>query len=117
MSAPDPALDDLVVANHILYAEGVVDGFGHISVRHGERGDRFLLARSMAPALVAPGDIMEFDLDGSVQGGDTRAPYLERFIHGAIYKTRPDVMAVVHAHTPSVVTVSVTDIPLRPVII
>jgi HCOMODA/2-hydroxy-3-carboxy-muconic semialdehyde decarboxylase len=116
VSAPDPALvDDLVVANHILYAEGVVDGFGHISARHGERGDRFLLARSMAPALVARGDIMEFDLDGNVQGGDARAPYLERFIHGAIYKTRPDVMAVVHSHSPSVIPFGVTGGTLRPI--
>jgi HCOMODA/2-hydroxy-3-carboxy-muconic semialdehyde decarboxylase len=112
----DPALlDDLVVANHILYAEGVVDGFGHVSARHPERPDRFLLSRSMAPALVAAGDIMEFDLDGNATGGDTRAPYLERFIHGAIYKARPDVAAVVHSHSPSVIPFGVTGGALRPV--
>jgi len=116
VSAPGPALvDDLVVANHILYAEGVVDGFGHVSSRHPARPDRFLLARSMAPALVAAGDIMEFDLDGNVQGGDARAPYLERFIHGAIYKARPDVHAVVHSHSPSVIPFGVTGGALRPV--
>ncbi len=116
MSAPEPALvDDLVVANHILYAEGVVDGFGHISARHDGRPDRFLLARSMAPALVTAGDIMEFDLDGNAMGGDTRTPYLERFIHGAIYAGRPDVMAVVHSHSPSVIPFGVTGASLRPV--
>ena len=116
MSAPDPALvDDLVVANHILYAEGVVDGFGHISVRHGERADRFLLARSMAPALVAAGDIMEFDLDGNVQGGDTRAPYLERFIHGEVYRVRPDVTAIVHSHAPPVIPFAASSVGLRPI--
>ena len=116
VGAPDPALvDDLVVANHILYAEGVVDGFGHISARHPERPDRFLLARSMAPALVEAGDIMEFDLDGNVTGGDTRRPYLERFIHGAIFKARPDVTAVVHSHSPSVIPFGVTGGALRPI--
>jgi len=115
VSAPDPTLvDDLVVANHILYAEGVVDGFGHISARHPGRPDRFLLARSMAPALVTAADIMEFDLDGNAAGGDARRPYLERFIHGAIYKARVDVHAVVHSHSPSVIPFGVTGGSLRP---
>jgi len=115
VSAADPTLvDDLVVANHILYAEGVVDGFGHISARHPGRPDRFLLARSMAPALVAAADIMEFDLDGNAAGGDARRPYLERFIHGAIYKARADVHAVVHSHSPSVIPFGVTGGSLRP---
>jgi len=115
VSAADPTLvDDLVVANHILYAEGVVDGFGHISARHPGRPDRFLLARSMAPALVTAADIMEFDLDGNAAGGDARRPYLERFIHGAIYKARADVHAVVHSHSPSVIPFGVTGGSLRP---
>jgi len=115
VSAPDPTLvDDLVVANHILYAEGVVDGFGHISARHPGRPDRFLLARSMAPALVTAADIMEFDLDGNAAGGDARRPYLERFIHGAIYKARADIHAVVHSHSPSVIPFGVTGSSLRP---
>ena len=114
--AADPQLvDDLVVANHILYAEGVVDGFGHISARDRERPDRFLLARSTAPALVEAGDIMAFDLDGNTMDGDTRAPYLERFIHGAIYKARADVNAVVHSHSPSVIPFGVTGGALRPI--
>ena len=114
--APGETLvDDLVVANHILYAEGVVDGFGHVSTRHPERPDRFLLARSMAPALVAAGDLMEFDLDGNATGGDARTPYVERFIHGAIYKARRDVTAVVHSHSPSVIPFGVTGGALRPI--
>ena len=116
VSTADPALvDDLVVANRILYAEGVVDGFGHISARHPGHANRFLLARSMAPALVEAGDIMEFDLDGNAAGGDTRRPYLERFIHGAIYKARPDVTSVVHSHSPSVIPFGVTGGSLRPI--
>jgi ribulose-5-phosphate 4-epimerase/fuculose-1-phosphate aldolase len=107
---------ELVDANHILFDQGVVDGFGHVSARHPERPDRFLLARSMAPALVAEKDVLEFDLDGNpvVPGGP--APYLERFIHGEIYRKRPDVMSVVHSHSPSVVPFSVvTGIKLQPV--
>jgi ribulose-5-phosphate 4-epimerase/fuculose-1-phosphate aldolase len=96
----DPALRlELVVANHILAAEGVVDGFGHVSIR--EQPGYFLLARSMAPSLVTLNDILTFDLDGAVCGGDTRAPYLERFIHAAIYRARPDVCAIVHSHSPA----------------
>ena len=107
---------ELVDANHILFDQGVVDGFGHVSARHPERPDRFLLARSMAPALVTEKDVLEFDLDGNpvIPGGP--APYLERFIHGEIYRKRQDVMSVVHSHSPSVVPFSVvTGIKLQPV--
>ncbi len=80
---PDPGLvADLVTANHILYDQHVVDAFGHVSVRHDKRRDRFLLARSMAPALVTAADILEFDLDGNPLDAGGRAVYLERFIHG-----------------------------------
>lgn len=115
MTSPDPALlADLAIANHILYDQGVVDAFGHVSVRHDQHADRFLLARNMAPALVEADDIVEFDLDGNALNGDTRKVYLERFIHGEIYRARPDVMAVVHSHSPSVVPFSVSkDAPLR----
>ncbi|MDB5750038.1 MAG: HCOMODA/2-hydroxy-3-carboxy-muconic semialdehyde decarboxylase [Ramlibacter sp.] len=101
-------LQQLVDANHILFHQGVLDAFGHVSVRSETRPDRFLLARNMAPALVAPDDIIEFELDGApVDAGDRRV-YLERFIHGSIYRARPDVMAVVHSHSPSVVPFSVS---------
>jgi len=107
---------ELVDANHILFDQGVVDGFGHVSVRHPERRDRFLLARSMAPALVTEKDILEYDLDGNPVVPGSPPAYLERFIHGEIYRKRGDVVSVVHSHSPSVVPFSVvTGTRLRPV--
>jgi HCOMODA/2-hydroxy-3-carboxy-muconic semialdehyde decarboxylase len=115
-STPDPALiDRLVLANRILYAQGVVDGFGHASVRHDLSASHFLLARNMAPALVRREDILTFDLDGAALDADGRRVYLERFIHGEIYRARPDVHAIVHSHSPSVIPFGVTARPLRPV--
>jgi len=109
-------LADLVDANHILFNEGVVDAFGHVSVRHDKQPDHFLLARNIAPALVRAGDIQEFDLDGNLADDDSRRVYLERFIHGEIYRARPDVAAVVHSHSPSVVPFSsVEGAPFRPI--
>jgi HCOMODA/2-hydroxy-3-carboxy-muconic semialdehyde decarboxylase len=94
----DPALiNDLVAANRILYDQNVVDGFGHVSARHDKDLNRYLLARSMAPALVTADDIMEYDLDSTPVDQRGRAVYLERFIHGEIYKLRPDVRAIVLA--------------------
>jgi len=114
--APDSELvDKLVVANRILYAQGVVDGFGHVSVRHDKSPSHFLLARNMAPALVRRDDIVIFDLDGAALDAAGRRVYLERFIHGEIYRARPDVQAVVHSHSPSVIPFGVTKQPLRPV--
>jgi ribulose-5-phosphate 4-epimerase/fuculose-1-phosphate aldolase len=98
---------DLVTANHILYDQGVVDAFGHVSVRHEKYPDRFLMARNMAPGLVTADDIIEYDLEGTPLNAAGRKVYLERFIHGQIYKARPDVMAVVHSHSPTVVPFSV----------
>lgn len=100
-------IDDLVVANHILFDQGVVDAFGHISVRHNEAPDRFLLARNMAPGLVGPEDIVEFTLDGEPVNAGGRKVYLERFIHGEVYKQRPDVVSVVHSHSHAIVPLSV----------
>ncbi len=114
--APDPALlEDLVAANRILADQGVVDGFGHISVRHDKDPNRFLLSRSMAPALVTAADIMEFDLDGTPVDAQGRSPYLERFIHGEILRARPDVQSVVHNHSPGVIPFGVAGAALRPV--
>lgn len=101
------AINELVLANRILFHEGVVDAFGHVSVRSEANPDRFLLARNMAPALVMADDVLEFDLDGNPLNADGRSVYLERFIHGEIYKARPDVMAVVHSHSPAVVPFTV----------
>lgn len=105
---------DLVAANHILFSQGVVDGFGHVSARSPTNPHHFFMARSVAPSEVTPADIMEFDQDGQAVGGDTRAAYAERFIHSAMYAARPDVMAVVHGHSPSVIPFSITAVPLRP---
>jgi HCOMODA/2-hydroxy-3-carboxy-muconic semialdehyde decarboxylase len=113
----DPVLiGELVTANRILSDHGVVDAFGHVSVRHDKAPTRFLLARNMAPALVTADDILEFDLDSNPIGAEGRAVYLERFIHAEIYRARPDVRAVVHSHAASVVPFGVVaDAPLRPV--
>ena len=111
----NPALiEDLVAANRILFDQGVVDGFGHISVRHDKDPQRYLLARSMAPALVTPDDIMEYDLDSNPVDAKGRTSYLERFIHGEIYKLRPDIVSVVHSHSPAVLPFADTKVPLRP---
>lgn len=115
MSDERDAIEDLVTANHILYHEGVVDGFGHISVRHPSRPDRFLLSRSIAPGNVTAEDIMEFDLDGNPVDARGRKPYLERFIHGEVYRVRADVQSVVHNHSPAVIPFGVTNTGLRPI--
>jgi HCOMODA/2-hydroxy-3-carboxy-muconic semialdehyde decarboxylase len=106
--------EDLAIANRILANEGVVDGYGHVSVRMAGNPAHFLLARSMAPALVTAEDIFEYDLDAKPVRGNP-ASYLERFIHSEIYKARPDVNAVVHDHSPGVVPFSISGVPLRPV--
>ena len=113
--AADPALvEQLVVANHILFDQGVVDAFGHVSVRHDKRPDRFLLARNMAPGSVTADDIVEFTLDGDPVDAHGRKVYLERFIHGELYRRRPDVMSVAHSHSHNIVPLSVvTGVRLR----
>ena len=107
-------LADLVAANRILAHYGVLDGYGHVSVRHNRDPHRYLLSRSLAPALVTAADIMEYDLESVPVDAQDRTLYLERFIHGEIYKARPDVQAVVHNHSPSVIPFGVTTVPLRP---
>jgi ribulose-5-phosphate 4-epimerase/fuculose-1-phosphate aldolase len=111
----DPALvEDLVAANRILSNEGVVDGFGHVSVRHDGAPGVFLLARSMAPGLVTAADIVQYDMAGNALGDD-RTPYVERFIHSEIFKAQPGAVAIVHSHSPAVIPFGVTDAKLRPV--
>lgn len=116
MTDLERALADLVIANRILSHENVVDAYGHVSMRHPENPQRYLLARSVSPEMVTQADIMEFELNGSAVGGDARQPYLERFIHGAVYEARPEVTAVVHAHAEDVLPFGITAAPLRPVI-
>src|SRR3981081_1285614 len=117
MSKLDNLLNDLVIANRILANEDVVDAYGHVSVRHPDKPDRFFLARSLAPEFITRDDIIEFTFDGKPVGDGKRAPYLERFIHGGIFEARPDVMAVVHAHAEDILPFGLTNAtPLRPVI-
>jgi HCOMODA/2-hydroxy-3-carboxy-muconic semialdehyde decarboxylase len=111
----DPKLvEDLVAANRILVDQGVLDGYGHVSARHDRDPSRYLMARSLAPELVTPADIMEYDLDSNPVDARGRAMFIERFIHGEIYKARPDVTAVVHSHSPAVIPFGVTGTPLKP---
>jgi ribulose-5-phosphate 4-epimerase/fuculose-1-phosphate aldolase len=108
-------IDDLVAANRILYRQGVVDGFGHVSARHPGKPDRFLMSAAKAPGRVIAEDIMEFDLQGNPIDGKDRPIYSERFIHSEVYKARADVNAVIHSHSPTVIPFSVTQVPLRAV--
>ena len=111
----DPKLlEDLAAANRILADQGVVDGYGHVSVRHPADAQRYLMSRSIAPELVTVADIMEYDLDSTAVDPRGRSSYLERFIHGEIYRARPDVLAIVHNHSPSVIPFGVSTVPLRP---
>src|SRR5436305_1294994 len=108
-------LEDIVIGSRILADFGVLDGFGHVSARHPDNPSRFLMARSLAPALVTADDIMEFDLDGNAVDARGRAVFLERFIHSEIYRARPDVMSVVHTHSPGVIPYTISQVPLRAV--
>lgn len=109
----DTAIADLVDANHILADLEVVDGFGHVSVRHPTSPARYLLSKNCAPEQVTAADIMEFDLESAAVGGNGRGPYLERFIHGEIYKARPDVNSVINAHSPCVLAFAANKLPLK----
>ena len=114
MTRDEDQIEDLVLAYRILAAHGVVDAYGHVSVRAASDPHRYLLARAMAPELVTADDIFAFDLDSNVIHDPGAPLYLERYIHGEIYKSRPDVHAVVHNHSPSVIPFGVTTVPLRP---
>jgi HCOMODA/2-hydroxy-3-carboxy-muconic semialdehyde decarboxylase len=117
-SAGPPAaalIEDLIAANRILAQEGIVDAFGHVSVRHDRDPNRYLLSRSLAPGLVTSDDLIEYDLSSEPVNARGRPQYSERYIHGEIYKVRPDVRAIVHAHPPSLVSFGVSTVPLRPV--
>lgn len=107
------AIRDLVIANRILAREGVMDAYGHVSIRHPERPDRFLISVSRSPELVTPEDITEINYDGSVAVAGGRQSYAERFIHGSIYRARPDIKAVAHSHAPEVLPFTVSSVPMR----
>ena len=112
----DPALlRELILANRILAHEGVVDAFGHVSVRHPDEPGHYLIARSLGPELVTEADLQRFTLDGEQVAGNPEPAYSERAIHGAIYRERREVMAVCHNHAPSTIPFGVTGVPLRPI--
>lgn len=113
MSDPSEAMQLVVDANHVLVARGVLDAYGHVSMRHPDDPERYLLARNLAPGLVQADDVQVYTLDSTTE--DLRPGYLERFIHGEIYRAHPEVHAVVHSHSPSVVPFSISSQPLRAV--
>ena len=114
--APAAAIEELVLANRILNDRGVLDAYGHVSIRHPANPNGYLMARAIAPGLVTADDIMEFDLDSNPVDLRGRSLFVERFIHGEVYKARPDVNSVIHTHSLGVIPFSVTPTPLRPVI-
>ena len=112
---PSDLVDRVVYANRILYDQGIVDGLGHVSVRHPSEPGVFLLSCNRAPGLVKREDIVCYDFYGHAVSKTSERPYLELFIHSEIYRARPDVVAVVHSHSPSVIPFAITHNPLRPV--
>jgi len=107
------SLDDLAAASRILADQGVFDAAGHVSMRHPRHTERFLMSRSLAPALVTADDIMEFTLECEACDARGRPAFIERYLHGGIYRNRPDVMAVAHGHSPSVVPFGLVATPMR----
>jgi ribulose-5-phosphate 4-epimerase/fuculose-1-phosphate aldolase len=115
LSASRGLLEDLVAASRILAQHEVLDAYGHVSARSDKKPERFIMSRSLAPALVTAADLMELDANSEPLPGEKRKGFLERYIHGEIYRARPDVMAVVHSHSASVIPFGVTRTKLRPV--
>jgi ribulose-5-phosphate 4-epimerase/fuculose-1-phosphate aldolase len=109
-------IEDLVAANRILAHENVVDAYGHVSVRHPACPDRYLMSRARTPQCIEVGDIMEFTLDGTAFAAGAHMPYLERFIHGAMYEARPEAQSVIHNHSHSVIPFGVGGEPIRPLL-
>ncbi|MCC6889262.1 MAG: class II aldolase/adducin family protein [Hyphomicrobiales bacterium] len=109
-------IGDLVAANRILAQHGILDAFGHVSIRHPDNPDHYLMSRWLAPALVGANDIVEYDLESVALTHPGVQLYSERYIHSEIYKVRPDVHAIVHSHSPTVVPFSVTKATFRPIL-
>lgn len=115
--APDPAqVSELVIASHILASLGLLDAYGHVSVRDSHNPNRYLMSRAVPAAKVTADDIFVYDLDSTPLKGNKAESFWERFIHGEIYKAQPGVMAVVHSHSPDMIPFAVIDVPLRPMI-
>jgi ribulose-5-phosphate 4-epimerase/fuculose-1-phosphate aldolase len=115
LSASRALIEDLVAASRILAQHEVLDAYGHVSARGDRRRERFVMSRALAPALVTAADLMELDADSEPRPGDKRKGFIERYIHGEIYRSRPEVMAIVHSHSASVIPFGVTRTRLRPV--
>ena len=115
LKASGDLLEELVIGNRILSHQEVVDAFGHISVRHDKDPGKFLMARHLAPGLVTPKDIVTFDLDSNPVANPAKRYYSERYIHGEIYKARPEVTAVIHCHAPALIPFGATKAPLKPI--
>ncbi len=118
VTVPAPAadlLEELVIGNRIIFDQGVVDAFGHLSVRHDKDPTKYLMSRHLAPGLVTAGDIVTFDLDSNPIVDIGQRYYSERYIHGEIYKARPDVVAIIHCHAPSLIPFGATKVKLRPI--
>ena len=115
LAAAKPLIDDLVAASRILAAHEVLDAYGHVSARSDRRPEHFIMSRSRAPALVTAADLIEWGPDSEAATGDKRKGFIERYIHGEIYRARPEVMAIVHSHSPSVIPFGVTRTKLRPI--
>ncbi len=109
-------VEQIVAANRILYRQGVVDGFGHVSARHPAHKDRYLMSAAVAPGRVSKDNIMEFDMDSKPLDQRGQPIYAERFIHSEIYKARPDVNAILHSHSPTVIPFGASQVPLRPIL-
>ena len=115
IAASKTLIDDLVAASRILADHGVLDAYGHVSARSDRKPDHFIMSRSRAPALVTAADLVEWNADSEAATGDKRKGFIERYIHGEIFRARPEVMAVVHSHSPSVIPFGVTKSKLRPI--
>jgi ribulose-5-phosphate 4-epimerase/fuculose-1-phosphate aldolase len=115
INASRALIDDLVAASRILAQHEVLDAYGHVSARSDKRSDRFVMSRAVAPALVTAADLMELDVDSEPLPGDKRKGFIERYIHGEIYRARPEVMAIVHSHSASVIPFGATKTKLRPI--
>ena len=106
-------LEDLAAASRVLVDQGVFDAAGHVSMRHPDAAERFLMSRSLAPSLVTADDIMEFSLEGESCDPRGRSGFLERFLHAEIYRKRADVMAIAHGHSAAVIPFGLAATPMR----
>jgi ribulose-5-phosphate 4-epimerase/fuculose-1-phosphate aldolase len=106
------ALEDLAAASRILADQGVFDAAGHVSMRHPGHSERFLMSRSLAPQMITADDIMEFDIDSNAIDARGRSPFIERYLHGEIFRARPDVMAIAHSHSPSTIAFGLSNVPM-----